>query len=280
MQMYSGSWTKAESNRLQSAGIPHPKEKMAMLDGYSVLAPVYDRLNDTVDYSAWADFIAQCFCKYADAKTVSVLELGCGTGSMTLELARRGYDLTALDLSDDMLAVADQRLREEGFSSVLFLCGDMCSFELYGTVDAVVCCLDGINHLEDREDLLACFALVSNYLSPGGVFVFDLNTPYKFRTVYADRDYILEDDGVMCCWRNRLNKKGDVVDFCLTVFEENEDGTWSRTDGIERERAYGLRAVKNMLEKNGMELVNVSSDYNFSEISPETERWYITAKKK
>lgn len=251
-----------------------------MLDGYSVLAPVYDRLNDTVDYAAWAEFIEKCFLQYADAKPSSVLELGCGTGSMTLELARRGYDMTALDLSEDMLAVADQRVREENLGSVLFLCEDMCSFELYGTVDAVVCCLDGINHLENRDDLLACFALVANYLNPGGVFVFDLNTPYRFKTTYADRDYILEDDGVMCCWRNRLNAKGDVVDFCLTVFEENKDGTWSRTDGVERERAYGLRSIGNALGKCGMEIVNVSADYDFSEPTAETERWYITAKKK
>lgn len=251
-----------------------------MLDGYSVLAPVYDRLNDTVDYAAWADFIEKCFIRYADEKPSSVLELGCGTGSMTIELAKRGYDMTALDLSEDMLAEADQRVREEKIGSVLFLCEDMCSFELYGTVDAVVCCLDGINHLENRDDLLACFALVANYLNPGGVFVFDLNTPYRFKTTYADRDYILEDDGVMCCWRNRLNAKGDVVDFCLTVFEENEDGTWSRTDGVERERAYGLRSIGNALGQFGMEIVNVSADYDFTEPVPETERWYITAKKK
>lgn len=251
-----------------------------MLDGYSVLAPVYDRLNDTVDYVRWADFIEQCFEKFAPEKPEAVLELGCGTGSMTVELARRGYDMTALDLSEDMLAVADNRARESDISNILFLCENMCAFELYGTVDAVICCLDGINHLDIKEDLYACFALVNNYLNPNGLFVFDVNTPYRFKTTYAERDYILEDDGVMCCWRNRLNKKGDVVDFCLTVFEENEDGTWKRTDGIERERAYGLRSLKNALEANGLELVNVSADYEFAEPSPETERWYITARKK
>lgn len=250
-----------------------------MLDGYSVLAPVYDRLNDTVDYAVWADFIEKCF-GYAKKKPHSVLELGCGTGSMTIELAKRGYDMTALDLSEEMLSVADSRARENGVSDILFLCENMCAFELYGTVDAAICCLDGINHLDRREDMLSCFALVANYLESGGVFVFDLNTPYKFKTVYADRDYILEDDGVMCCWRNRLSAKGDVVDFCLTVYEENDDGTWTRTDGIERERAYGLRSIKNALEQNGMELACVCSDYDFSELTDKTERWYITAVKK
>ncbi len=251
-----------------------------MLYGYSVLAPVYDRLNDTVSYNEWADFIEKSFTKYSPEKKIkSVLELGCGTGSMTVELAGRGYDLTALDISDEMLAVADQRAREEGFDNILFIAGDMCSFELYGTVDAAVCCLDGINHLDSRDDLLACFSLVANYLEPGGVFLFDLNTPYKFRTVYADRDYILEDDGVMCCWSNKLSKNGDVVDFFLTVFEEDEEGLWHRSDGSHRERAYGIKAVKNSLEKCGLELVEVSAGYNFETPTDTTERWYIAARK-
>ncbi|MGN1410817.1 MAG: hypothetical protein ACI4XJ_11670, partial [Eubacteriales bacterium] len=90
--------------------------------------------------------------------------------------------------------------------------------------------------------------------------------------------YILEDDGVMCCWRNRLNKKGDRVDFCLTVFRE-KNGVWEREDGIESERAYGIRALKNALGECGLEIVNVSSDYTFTEPDENDGRWYITAKK-
>ncbi len=247
------------------------------MKGYSMLAPVYDRLNGTVDYRAWADFLEACFAKYGAAKPSAVLDLACGTGAMTLELARRGYDMIGLDLSDEMLAEADRKARAEGLGGILFLSGDMTAFELYGTVQAVVCCLDGINHLTAREDLDACFALVKNYLEPGGLFCFDLNTPYKFRTVYADRDYILEDDGVMCCWRSRLSKKGDTADFYLTVFEE-KGGVWMREDGVERERAWGLRAIENALSRAGMELLNVSSDCAFTVPDAAAERWYLTAR--
>jgi len=249
-----------------------------MADGYRALAPIYDRLNDTVDYRAWADFIEETFRRYATEKPTLVLDLGCGTGSMTVELASRGYDMTALDLSDEMLAVAESRTREKGYD-VLFVSENMADFELYGTVDATVCCLDGINHLTARDDLYACFDRVSNYLNPNGLFLFDVNTPHKFRTVYADRDYILEDDGVMCCWRNRLNKKGDTVDFFLTVFRENEDGLWEREDGAEREKAYSLRVLKNALEAAGMELLSVSADYHFSEPDENCDRWYLVARK-
>ncbi len=245
---------------------------------YGILAPFYDRLNRGVDYEGWADYLEACFSRYMEKKPELVLDLACGTGAMTLALARRGYDMTALDISDEMLAEAESSARREGFSNILFLRGDMTDFELYGTVQAVVCCLDGINHLTAPGDLDACFALVSNYLEPGGLFCFDLNTPYKFRTVYADRDYILEDDGVVCCWRNRLTKKGDRADFYLTVFEE-KNGVWLRRDDLTSERAYGLRAVKNALGRNGMKLVSVSADYTFSEPTDTTERWYLAAAK-
>lgn len=251
-----------------------------MNDGYDILAPYYDALNSEVDYEKWADFISECFARYSPEKKISsVLDLGCGTGSMTTALGKRGYDMTALDCSEEMLSVAENRARGEGMDNILFIESDMSSFELYGTVDAVVCCLDGVNHLK-REDMLACFSLVSNYLEDGGLFVFDVNTPHKFATIYADRDYILEDDGVMCCWRNRLNKKGNAVMFCLTVFTEEKDGSWSRTDGTTREYSYTKKQLENALGATGMELVSVSADYSFLPPTPETDRWYITARKK
>ncbi|MBE6725283.1 MAG: class I SAM-dependent methyltransferase [Ruminococcaceae bacterium] len=248
--------------------------------GYGALAPVYDRLNRDVDYSAWADYMETCFRLYMEKKPELVLDLACGTGAMTFELARRGYDMTAVDISEEMLAEAEAKARALGIRDILFLQGDMTDFELYGTVQAVVCTLDGVNHLTSREELDACLALVSNYLEPGGVFLFDLNTPAKFRTVYADRDYILEDDGAVCCWRNRLNKKGDAVDFFLTVFEEQENGLWKRTDDVTRERAWGLRAIRNALERAGLDLLSVSSDYQMTPPDERTERWYIAAGKK
>ena len=250
-----------------------------MNDGYRALASVYDRLNGDVDYGAWADFVEQCFQKYCTAAPSSVLELGCGTGSMTLELARRGYDMTALDLSEDMLSVAHMRAGEAGFHNILFLQGDMTDFELYGTVDAVVCCLDGINHLTHREDAAACFSLVANYLNPGGLFLFDLNTPYKFKNLYADNDYILEEKGAVCCWQNRLNKKGDVCDFYLTVFEKQPNGLYKRTDGVQRERCYGMKAIQNLLREAGLEFVSAVSSYEFDEVTDTTERWYFAARK-
>ena len=245
---------------------------------YDILASVYDRLNRTPDYAAWADFFEACFRRYMTEKPVLVLDLACGTGPMTLELAERGYDMTAVDISPEMLAEAERKAREKGCSDILFLCGDMTDFELYGTVQAVVSTLDAVNHLAGKGEIDACFSLVSNYLEPGGVFLFDLNTPYRFRTAYADRDYVLEEEGAVCCWRSRLNACGDTADFFLTVFEE-KDGVWIRRDDVTRERAFGLRAVKKALERAGLSFLGAWEDFAFTPPSPEAERWYIAARK-
>ncbi len=248
-----------------------------MNTGYSALAPVYDRLNKDVDYAAWARFCTESFRRYGKLPKL-LLDMGCGTGSMTLALAAEGYDMIGLDLSEEMLAMAETSAREAGYD-ILFLQGDMTDFELYGTVDGIVCSLDGINHLTSREALRDCFACVARYLNPGGLFLFDVNTPCKFRTQYADNDYLLEEDGAVCCWSNRLNARGDICDFILTVFEEQPNGLYKRTDGVQRERCWGLRTLQNAAKEAGLEWVYVTDSFAFEKPGVEALRWYIGCRK-
>ena len=126
---------------------------------YDVMAPIYDRMNEEIDYARWADFIEAQFARFAKAKPELVLDLAAGTGSMTIELARRGYDMTAIDMSEDMLSAAADRIAEAALSGVLLLLQDMTEFELYGTVDAIVCCLDSVNHLTGQGDFARCVSL-------------------------------------------------------------------------------------------------------------------------
>ena len=185
---------------------------------YSELASVYDALNAEIDYAAWADFIEACFDKYMKKRPSIVLDLACGTGQMTSELAERGYDMIGADLSEEMLAVASARCADK---RVLWLCQDMKSFELYGTVGAVVCCLDSVNYLTGKHDLAECLSRVHNYLDPDGLFIFDVNTPYKFKNIYADNSYILETEagGVYCGWENYFNENTGVCDFYISIFD-------------------------------------------------------------
>lgn len=246
---------------------------------YDALAPFYDALNGEVNYSAWADFAEENFRRYFPGNVESVLDLACGTGSMTLTLARRGYDMIGVDASPEMLDMARRRCARAGLADrVLLLCQDMCEFELYGTVEAVVCCLDAVNHITARAALSRCFHWVHNYLVPNGIFLFDVNSPYKFETVYGDRAYLLEDRGVFCAWQNVYRKKSGLCDFYINLFAELPDGKYTRKEECQRERVYSLRALRRLLAENGMELLSVSSDYRFSPINDTTERYYIAAR--
>ena len=154
---------------------------MSGCEGYHAIAGVYDRLNQELNYEAWADFFEQCFDRFLEEKPTLVLDLACGTGRMTRTLARRGYDMIGVDGSEDMLSEAYAASEGE---PILYLRQDMRSFELYGTVGAVVSCLDSINYLLTEDDLCKTFRLVHNYLDPDGLFIFDVNSPYKFENIY------------------------------------------------------------------------------------------------
>lgn len=244
---------------------------------YDLLAPFYDAINAEIDYVKWADFIEKILKKECKARPDLVLDLGCGTGKMTLELARRGYDMTGIDYSPEMLDIARTAAENEGHD-VLWLCQDMREFELYGTVDAAVCCLDGINHLEEDGDLERCFALVHNYLIPDGIFIFDINGKYKFENIYADNTFSMEEDGAVCIWENYYDRDSKICDFYITLFEECNDGRYIRHDETQSERMYTLDEVKNALNKSNMEFIAAYGDLDFAPGTDECERIYIVAK--
>lgn len=264
---------------------------MTGCEGYSALAHVYDRLNAEIDYGAWADFVERCFDRFLPSRPELVLDLACGTGSMTLALAARGYDMIGVDGSADMLSEAYNRAA--GQVRLLFLQQDMRAFELYGTVGAVTCCLDSLNYLLSPADLLQCFACVYNYLDPDGLFLFDMNTPYKFREVYGNNAYVLEDElvwdegteieeraAVYCGWQNRFDPESRICDFDLSIFEELPNGSYRRFDEHQQERCYELSEILDALQKSGFEFLGVWSDWSFSAPSDTTERYYFAAKAK
>ena len=257
-------------------------------DGYRALARVYDRLNAEIDYEGWADFVEFCFVRYLPKKPELLLDLACGTGRMTLPLAIRGYDMIGVDGSMDMLSVACERAYEhEDVPSPLFLLQDMRAFELYGTVGAVTCCLDSINYLLSEDDVRACFECVHNYLDPDGLFLFDVNTPYKFENIYGDNAYILEDawtdeDGeeqsAYCGWQNHYDRETGICEFELSVFEQTQDGRYERADEVQRERCYDEATLKKLLGETGFELIGIYGDWQFATPDEMCERWYFVAR--
>lgn len=250
-------------------------------DGYSAIARVYDKLNRDIDYKKWADFFEECFERFSELKPQIILDLACGTGRMTRELSARGYDMIGVDGSADMLGEA----YSGGGEGILYLMQDMRELELYGTVGATVCCLDSLNYLIEEKDLYKTLALVHNYSDPDALFIFDVNTPYKFENIYADNSYILEDENdeggaIYCGWQNFYDRESRVCDFYLSVFEEGEKGEYYRDDEHQRERCYTEGEIKDALLATGFELLGVYSDLNFKESAESDERWYFVAKAK
>lgn len=250
------------------------------MKAYDALAAVYDRMNGTVDYEAIADFAVSVFRRERRTPEL-VLDLGCGTGALTFALARRGYDMIGVDGSAEMLAKAYERKMDEGIPSVLLLCQDMCAFELYGTVGAVVSTLDCINYLTEEGDLARCFSLVHNYLDPDGVFLFDVNTPYKFEHVYGDNAYILEDEGedglAFCGWQNHYDAQSGICAFDLSIFLQKPDGSYKRSDEQQLERVYGREELTEALVRAGFGEIEFFGDMQFGAPLPDCERWYIKA---
>ena len=283
-----------------------------MYDGYRAIAGAYDRFNADVDYEGWSDFIEACFNRFLPARPQIVLDLACGTGRMTFPLADRGYDLIGIDASADMLAEAYEkntertdRLFDEACLALgldpdgpdtdaameelskhpapLFLQQDMRSFELYGTVDATVSCLDSINYLCGDGDLDACLSCIHLYLAPGGLLIFDVNSPHKFEHVYGSNAYILEDEdeggrGIFCGWQNEYDPESRLCRFYLSLFAEGEDGTYTRSDEEQTERCYDEAELRAALDRAGFDLCGIYADFHFSPVTDTTERWYVVAR--
>lgn len=258
----------------------------ASTGGYGALAWVYDRLNAEIDYKAWADFIEESFVRYGGEKPSLLLDLACGTGRMTAELARRGYDMIGVDGSEQMLSEA--YLNSEGLG-VLYLCQDMRELELYGTVSGVTCCLDSLNYLTGDGDLVKAIRKVRLYLEPGGLFLFDMNTPYKFEHIYGNEAYILEEElpaesedetpvPIYCGWQNEYDGETRLCDFWLSIFLSWEAGSYKRYDEHQIERCYTHAEIERALTENGFELVGTFAGYGFETPTEETPRWYFVAR--
>ena len=243
---------------------------------YDLLAPYYDDFLEGIDYTAYADFIEKCFDKYLPERPELVLDLACGTGTLTRELASRGYDMTGVDASFEMLTVA--RDFSEFSGKILYLNQDMCDFELYGTVGACVCTLDGINHLLSNRAITECFSLAHNYLDPDGLFIFDIIGKSKFESELSGHSYVYEKDEDMCVWESSYDDKNHTCDYFITLFKEECDGRYSRHEAWQREKMYTLASVRRYLVKAGFEVMACVSDFEFTPADDKNSRIYIIAK--
>ncbi|MBO4265109.1 MAG: class I SAM-dependent methyltransferase [Clostridia bacterium] len=245
----------------------------------SVFVKYYDKLLCDVDYEQMCKFICEAKDKYA-ADALCVSDVSCGTGSLAVLLAKRGFDVHASDISEDMLSFAAQKAFESG-EKIIFSHQNMRDLILPKQTDIIISTLDSANSLVSSGDLQRFFVSANKNLVSGGLFIFDMNSVLKFENVYADNTYTLEDEKgeTFLSWSNFYNKKTRICDFYLTYFCRTKDGKYERYDETLRERAYSKRYVCACLEKCGFELIKVFGGYDGAECSECDERWVFLAKK-
>ncbi len=245
------------------------------MEAYSEFAQVYDIFMEDVPYKEWGAYVISLLKEHGIEEGL-VLELGCGTGNITIQLADRGYDMIGIDNSQEMLTVAMEK-EETTKYGILYLNQDMRSFELYGTVRAVVSICDSINYITDRDELEQVFRLVNNYLDPGGLFIFDLNMPYKYQQI---GDSVIAENQPDCSfiWENYYDCQERMNEYDLTVFVRDEQGKYDKWEEVHWQRAYTLEEIKESLSRAGLVFVNAYDAFTNQPVHHKSERIYVLAR--
>lgn len=243
------------------------------MDIYTGFARVYDIFMQDVPYEAWKDYLAGVLCREGITDGL-ICELGCGTGKMTRLLAADGYDMIGIDASEEMLSIA----REQESEGILYLAQDMREFELYGTVRAIISVCDSLNYLLEDEELLQVFRLANNYLDPGGVFLFDFNTGYKFRELMGEQTYCEHREEGSLIWDNYYDGEERINEYALTLFVREEQGLYRKYEETHYERGYELAEIVRLLERAGMKFVQACDGKDHGPVREDSGRIYVMAR--
>ena len=247
------------------------------MNSYDFLAGCYDELTYDVDYSAWADYVEKHF-RRRPLPGKTVLDLACGTGSLTRELAERGYEMIGVDQSPEMLAAAVEKNENVGGIPPMFLCQSMEKLDLYGTIDACVCCLDSVNYVTSPQKLQKAFQRVHLFLMPGGLFLFDVNTPEKLAGLDG-QVFLDETEDAYCVWRAEYSRRRRVCTYAMDLFRLTPAGLWERGEELHEEYAYEPDELEEMLRRAGFHHIRRYGDRKLRAPRPGEERIFFTARK-
>jgi SAM-dependent methyltransferase len=284
------------------------------MDAYTSFAEVYDLFMDNVPYGEWADYLCSILREFQIEDGI-LLDLGCGTGRLTRLLAGKGYDMIGVDNSMEMLDIArNQQWKEESSDEeifpqaaspqILYLLQDMREFELYGTVRAVYSACDSLNYILEEDELLAVFRLVNNYLDPKGIFIFDMNTPFKYEELLADNTFAENREEGSFIWENDYDPESGINEYDLTLFVREGDGDnmysgevptgeictddvpqetvhperFLRFQELHYQRSYSVQQIRALIGQAGMEFLAVYDGYTKQPLRPDSERMTIVAR--
>ena len=246
---------------------------------YDVFAEFYDGLTRNVDYKAKADYICDIFKRFNHTPEC-MLDLACGTGTLTVELKKRGFDIYGVDASFEMLSQAQSKAAEENIE-MLFLCQKMQSLNLYGLIDTCICTLDSISHLQGKGEVRKTFEKVAEFTEKGGLFIFDVNTLYKHREILGNNTFVYDTDEVFCVWQNTFDGSDNSVKIDVDFFVplEEKQNCFVRSSESFREFAYSSEDIKSMLEESGFNVLGVYDDMSFDEPRNDSQRATFVARK-
>ncbi len=237
---------------------------------YGELSQAYDALTFNVPYDEIAKYYDKIIRKFSNGKRL--LDMGCGTGNLTIRLAEMGYNVIGQDSSTDMLTIAASKS-----DKVKWINQKMEKTELLVNADVVISTLDSINHLDSPADMLACFKRVRENMCSGGVFVFDVNTPYKHQKILGNNTFVYDVDGVYCAWQNTYVEQNDAVEMELDLFFEQKNGSYIRKTDRVRELTMPQEEFCRFLQIAGLEVVTVYDYLRFAKPKKNSEKIVIVS---
>ncbi len=259
------------------------------MEAYQDFAYVYDEFMDETPYEEWCERIDTLIKRYGvskpernakdvlDSEKNLVVDLGCGTGTLTELLYEKGYDMIGVDYSQSMLGIAMEK-KQESDAEILYLCQDMRELELYSTVGTVVSVCDSVNYILEEAELLEVFKLVNNYLYPGGIFIFDFNTDYKYREVIGDTTIAENRDNCSFIWENYYDEEECINQYDVTVFVQEEEELFRRFTETHLQKGYTAGTIRQLLEQAGLELVEMQDADTDGCVTEESERILVVAR--
>ena len=243
------------------------------MESYTSFARVYDLFMDNVPYEEWCEYLTTLL-KENGIEDGLILDLGCGTGKLTRLMEQKGYDMIGVDNSFEMLDIA----REQDSENILYLMQDMREFELYGTVRAVYSACDSVNYILEEEELLEVFKLVNNYLDPGGLFIFDINSSFKYHELLAENTFAETREEGSFIWENYFDEEERINEYDLTLYIEEEDGRFARFQEMHYQKCYELNTIKKLIEAAGLEFVVAYDAYTKNPVADDSEKITIVAR--
>lgn len=259
------------------------------MEAYTDFASVYDEFMDNTPYEEWREFIVSKIEQYGISKPKRdsedlleseknlILDLGCGTGTLTQSLYEKGYDMVGVDNSEDMLRIAMEK-RDEAGAEILYLLQDMRELELYSTVGTVISVCDSVNYILEEDELQTVFELVNNYLYPGGLFIFDFNTVFKYAEIIGDATIAENRDECSFIWENYYHEDEEINEYDLTIFVEEEEGLFRRFQETHYQRGYTVETMRHLVEAAGLQIIEILDADTHEAAHSESERVYVIAK--